>query len=118
MYGGKILEIANRIKDCRIKKGLKQSDFKMLCDLDQGAYSNIERGRNVPSILKFIDIAKVLDVDVGWLATGHYSFNLPQDKKDLFEDFEKLTLQDQQEVRGYIKYKLSNYIQEDEQKKA
>lgn len=118
MRGKKLLEITNRIKSVRKSKGLTQVDICKSSGISQGQYSNIESGRSVPSILTFIELANALNVDVGWLATGHYSFNLPQDKKELFEDFEKLTLQDQQEVRGYIKYKLSNYIQEDEQKKA
>ncbi|MGN0031993.1 MAG: helix-turn-helix domain-containing protein [Candidatus Gastranaerophilaceae bacterium] len=52
------------IKFARIKKGLSQEQLAEKVDLSRTAISFIETARQNPTILKVIDIAKVLNVDI------------------------------------------------------
>ena len=52
------------IKFARLKKGVSQEQLAELVDLSRTAISFIETARQNTTILKVIDIAKVLDVDI------------------------------------------------------
>lgn len=52
------------IKFERMKKGLSQEELAELVDISRTAVSFIETGRQNPTVLKIIDIAKALDVDI------------------------------------------------------
>ena len=58
------------IKIARIKKGVSQEQLAELIDVPRTAISFIETARQNPTILKVIDIAKVLDVDINELTKG------------------------------------------------
>ena len=55
------------IKFARMKKGISQERLAELVDLSITAISFIETARQNPTILKVIDIANVLDVDINEL---------------------------------------------------
>ncbi len=52
------------IKFERMKKGLSQEELAELVDISRTAVSFIETGRQNPTVLKIIDIAKALDIDI------------------------------------------------------
>jgi len=57
-----ILEIAKRIKEIRIKKGLTQSEVAKKAGLDSNSYAKIERGINKPLGVTLVKICKALGV--------------------------------------------------------
>ncbi len=55
------------IKVARIKKGVSQEELADLVNTSRTTISMIETARQNPTILKVIDIAKVLDIDINEL---------------------------------------------------
>ena len=55
------------IKFARMNKGVSQEKLAELVDLSRTAISFIETARQNPTILKVIDIARVLDIDINEL---------------------------------------------------
>lgn len=55
------------IKIARLKNGLSQEQLAELIDVSRTAISFIETARQNPTILKVIDIAKVLNIDINEL---------------------------------------------------
>ena len=55
------------IKFARMKKGISQEELAELIDTSRMTISFIETARQNPTILKVIDIARVLDVDINEL---------------------------------------------------
>lgn len=55
------------IKVARIKKGVSQEELADLINTSRTTISMIETARQNPTILKVIDIAKVLDIDINEL---------------------------------------------------
>ena len=55
------------IKFARIRKGISQEELAELADTSRTTISFIETARQNPTVLKVIDIAKVLDVDINEL---------------------------------------------------
>ena len=62
--------LALNIKFARMKKGISQEELAELIDVSRTAISFIETAKQKPTILKVIDIAKVLDVDINELIKG------------------------------------------------
>lgn len=57
-----ILEIANKIKTARLKKGLLQSEVAKKAGLNSNFYAKVERGEAKPSIVTMMKIIKALDL--------------------------------------------------------
>ena len=55
------------IKIERLRKGISQEELSEKCGVARNSISLIETGKINPTILKLIDIAKILDVDVNSL---------------------------------------------------
>ncbi len=55
------------IKFARMKKGISQEELAELADTSRTTISFIETARQNPTVLKVIDIAKALDVDINEL---------------------------------------------------
>ena len=55
---------ADNLKKIRKENNLSQEQLAELVDVSRTAISFIETARQNPTILKVIDIAKVLDVDI------------------------------------------------------
>ena len=62
--------LALNIKFARMKKGISQEELAELIDVSRTAISFIETAKQNPTILKVIDIAKVLDVVINELIKG------------------------------------------------
>lgn len=52
------------IKIERLKQGISQEELAEKCDISRNSISLIETGKINPTILKVIDIANVLNVDI------------------------------------------------------
>ena len=55
------------IKSERIRKNLSQEELAEKCDVSRNSISLIETGKINPTILKIVDIAKALNVDINIL---------------------------------------------------
>lgn len=57
-----VLEIANKIKEARIRKNLTQTDVAGKAGLNANSYAKIERGKQKPSALTLTKILKALEI--------------------------------------------------------
>ena len=67
MTNERLKNLGLNIKFARMKKGLSQEELAELIDTSRMTVSFIETARQNPTILKVIDIARVLDVDINEL---------------------------------------------------
>ncbi len=58
-------DFANRIRHIRQIKGYSQDYVSMKIGISLSAYSKIERGTTDPSLSRMLQIADVLDIDLG-----------------------------------------------------
>jgi len=59
-----IENIGEKIKELRIKKGLKLAELGSKIDLSAGHLSQIENDKSSPSLVTLVDIARALDVQI------------------------------------------------------
>ncbi len=64
MENQRLKTLGLNIKFARMRKELSQEQLAELVDVSRTAISFIETARQNPTILKVIDIAKALDVDI------------------------------------------------------
>lgn len=64
MENRRLKTLGLNIKFARMRKELSQEQLAELVDVSRTAISFIETARQNPTILKVIDIAKALDVDI------------------------------------------------------
>ena len=57
------------VKKQRLLRGISQEELAEKCDISRNSISLIETGKLNPTILKVVDIAKVLDVNIENLIT-------------------------------------------------
>ena len=58
------------IKSERLRRGISQEELAEKCDISRNSVSLIETGKINPTILRVVDIAKVLKVDIASLVKG------------------------------------------------
>ena len=81
------MDIGNKIKDLRNKKGLTQEELADRCELSKGFISQLENNVTSPSIATLIDILQCLGTDL-----KHF-FNDADDEQIVFKEddfFEKI----------------------------
>lgn len=62
--------IRERIKTIRFEKGLTQENLADMLHISQNAYHKLENGHSKMNLSKFIDICKVLEIEVAELING------------------------------------------------
>lgn len=67
MDNNRLKKLGLNIKFARMKKGLSQEQLAEIVETSRMTISFIETARQNPTILKVIDIAKALDVDINEL---------------------------------------------------
>jgi len=67
MDNARLKTLGLNIKFARMRKGISQEELAELIDTSRMTISFIETARQNPTILKVIDIARVLDVDINEL---------------------------------------------------
>ncbi len=67
MDNNRLKNLGLNIKFARMKKGLSQEQLAEIVETSRMTISFIETARQNPTILKVIDIAKALDVDINEL---------------------------------------------------
>lgn len=64
MINERLKTLGLNLKFARMKKGISQEELAELVDTSRITISFIETAKQNPTILKIIDIARVLDVDI------------------------------------------------------
>lgn len=64
------LEIAHRIKEIRLSRGLTQQAFASSLGIVQGFLSDVERGKKLPSDTLLIALCHLYEINEQWLFTG------------------------------------------------
>jgi len=67
--------LQNRIKVRRKALSMSQHDLAQACGVGQSTVANWERGGHIPRQATLARIAKVLEIEEGWLITGEHSAN-------------------------------------------
>lgn len=67
MMKDRLKNIGINIKSERLRRGVSQEELAEKCDISRNSVSLIETGKINPTIIRIIDIAKVLDVDINVL---------------------------------------------------
>jgi transcriptional regulator with XRE-family HTH domain len=67
--------IGERIKTLRKSIGFNQKEFSNKIGISQGSLSDIEKGRNKPSIQTLIEISGNFNVSIDWLIKGNFLDN-------------------------------------------
>lgn len=67
MTNDRLRQLGLNIKFARIRKGISQETLAEHCETSRTTISMIETARQNPTILKIIDIAKVLEIDINEL---------------------------------------------------
>ncbi|MFH4903775.1 helix-turn-helix transcriptional regulator [Staphylococcus cohnii] len=80
------MNIGDNIKKIRKEKGLKQTDFANLLNISQSYLSDLENSRKNISVATAKQIAKKLNVTMGYLTSGNkmYGDLTDEEKKDQF----------------------------------
>ena len=63
----RLRNIGINIKSERLRRGISQEELAEKCDISRNSVSLIETGKINPTILRVIDIARVLGVDINAL---------------------------------------------------
>lgn len=81
----KMVNIGNRVKDLRVKKGLTQEELADRAELSKGFISQLERDLTSPSISTLMDILQCLGTDLSDFFTKEKDTQIVFHKKDYFE---------------------------------
>ena len=74
------MHLGHTIKELRLKKGIKQTEFAQICSITQSYLSNIESDRKEPTISLMQEISKNLGIPFPVI------FFLAMDETDVAED--------------------------------
>jgi len=103
--------IGERITLARKQKLFSQAQLSEVLGVSRGACGQWEQGHAYPNVQHLIEIAKVLDIQLEWLATGrgemaysseikeapgHYQASMPADEQLLISYYRKMNKQQQQ----------------------
>lgn len=72
--------LANRIKKLREKSNLSQEDFGVLINIEQPNLSNLETGKNFPSVMTIVSLIEALKI------SPNSFFDFLSDYKDVNTD--------------------------------
>lgn len=61
------LKLGDRIRKYREEHNWTQEDFAQMLDISSGYVSQIERGQHIPSMVTFVTICKVLNIEPNML---------------------------------------------------
>ena len=79
------MDIGNRVKDLRIKKGLTQEELADRAELSKGFISQLERDLTSPSISTLVDILQCLGTDLSDFFTKDVDSQIVFHQSDYFE---------------------------------
>jgi len=78
--------LGSRIRELRIRKGLRQEQLAELVEMEPASVCNIENGRNYPS---FLNLEKIINI-LGVTFTDVFQFEQHQNTNDLMSEINKM----------------------------
>jgi len=88
-----LIQISNRIKECRRDKNITVQELANLANVSKGLISQIENSRTIPSLIVLIDIIRALELDLNDFFKDIHTKNgrcpILVKRKDEYEHFEK-----------------------------
>lgn len=99
------MSFGDRLKEARLKKGLKQTELSNLVGLTQNAVSNYETKVSFPNIEVLYKLMRTLDVDPNFLFQDEVKIEnnvLTIGEKDLIDQYRNLNSEGQQKAKEYI----------------
>lgn len=84
------ISIGRMIRKCRREKGITTEQLAEKIQISNNALSNIERGKSMPTLMHFIEIANVLDVSADTLLKDVVIASNISHVVDLLKDVEQL----------------------------
>lgn len=95
------MEIGNKIKDLRNKKGLTQEELADRCELSKGFISQLENDLTSPSIATLMDILQCLGTDLKDFFTDRTEEQVVFGEADYFE-------KQDEELRNMVEWIIPN----------
>lgn len=111
-------EFGNKIKELRLLKGLKQQEIADILNVHKTTISSWELGKQEPNIDNIKILAKIFNISTDYLfgieneegIKFYNSYPDKLDKRELIESINKLTIKEEDKVKGYIDALLANRI--------
>ena len=98
--------VGKQIRNLRLSLGETMEEFGTRFNTSKGTINNWEKGRNLPNKENLLKIANLLDISVE---------ELINDDKD-YQDFKKLLIEKDPDIKQLILYKLVNFPYENDKK--
>lgn len=98
--------VGKQIRSLRLSLGETMEEFGTRFNTSKGTINNWEKGRNLPNKENLLKIANLLDISVE---------ELINDDKD-YQDFKKLLIEKDPDIKQLILYKLVNFPYENDKK--
>lgn len=80
-----MVTMGERIKTLRKSIDISQREFSKRINISQGSLSDIEKGRNKPSIETLISISTMFNVSLDWLINGELNKNINKNTEILIQ---------------------------------
>ncbi len=96
--------VGKQIRSLRLSLGETMEEFGTRFNTSKGTINNWEKGRNLPNKENLLKIANLLDISVE---------ELINDDKD-YQDFKKLLIEKDPDIKQLILYKLVNFPYEND----
>lgn len=80
-------KISHRIRELRRAHDMTQTKLAILLDIHQTSLSNLESGRNAPTLEMLIKLCNIFKVRMDYFISDYYTFDL---KRDALNDKAKL----------------------------
>lgn len=91
--------LGRRLKEIRLRRGLKQEELAERVNLEPASISNIENGKNYPS---FQNLEKIINIlDTTFLEV--FKFEHHQDSKDLIAEINKILADNPEKIQDTYK---------------
>jgi transcriptional regulator with XRE-family HTH domain len=75
--------LGHRLRDARVRSGLSLQQAAQRSDLSPSYISDVERGRNLPSLIALVAMADAYRTTASGLLDGVYPFGAKTEPKDL-----------------------------------
>lgn len=98
--------VGKQIRSLRLSLGETMEEFGTRFNTSKGTINNWEKGRNLPNKENLLKIANLLDISVE---------ELINDDKD-YQDFKKLLIEKDPDIKQLILYKMVNFPYENDKK--
>lgn len=92
-------QLGQRLRELRKRKGLNQEKLAELISVEPATISNIENGKNYPSLSNLENILNVLEYSFA----EAFDFEHKNENKDLLEEINKILSQNPEKIEDFYK---------------